>query len=65
MTGLALHGDLERFHSPTGLSAWCLGVTPARTSGGRLGVHPVAVHLARADRPAPDVDLALARLPRR
>ena len=53
----------NRFHWPGGLSAFTFGVTPARTSAGMLRVGAVAVHLARADRAAPDVDLALP-LPR-
>ena len=35
-------------------------MTPARTSGGIVLVHAIAVDLARADGPAPDIDLALA-----
>ena len=45
------------FHSPTGLSAWSLGMTAARTSGGIFWSIRYRLDLAGADRPAPDVHL--------
>ena len=36
LTVLPLTVISKWFHSPTGLSAWCMGVTAARSSGGVL-----------------------------
>src|SRR5262249_17976320 len=57
----AAHRDLERVP----LADVVVGVALRRDAGAHGGGHraigPVAVHFARSDRPAPDVDLRLAR----
>ena len=57
LTVLPLTVISKWFHWPTGLSAWVRGVTAARTSARCFGIRPHAIHLARSNRPAPDVHL--------
>src|SRR5690606_22736878 len=57
---VALHGDLEAIPSADGRIGDFFRGHAGADFGGHLRIDAIAVHLARADRPAPHVHLALA-----